>query len=788
MSRISSDQYQNDILCEIVSIAGIPNLTKLLDSAFLQNNGNIQQAINNVITKKSIYKYDNATMPFSHREFSIIFMRRRADFTSVEELQVFDDYCVENKVKVELELSYLMRTILDWIELEKLLKGLKSSRTVKIRLKIDLSESDYILDLDRLPLLLGPIKERLVAFSIESDPFESSRGAIDLQFLKDIEVLELLRCGIKGSFSQYHNLKELEYMPSDTEHPIDISNLPPTLKRLHLYWCDHIKGVANKSTKFPSLESIAVSYEGPKLPSSVKDILQLMTCSNTTNIELFGSRGEDTSGNEEFLKILHKEAKKKGFKLDSLKIDADFDSKLHLLPTKRLDQNGMLNEHWHPSELPSTLQEMCLHEMEVLSSEQIIQYFPTSLVRLELSYITEIDWSDSDLDFSKFTNMKSLKLKACDIGDYIYSFTFPDSIEEMSIDTNGIRSINEIQFPQKLKRLEVTTQEIEEVINPPFPLSLKELDLSYNRIKKIDITANKFGEPLQIDLLDLRANKSKLSFSDCKLPDTLRYLSMGDCVQDEAFHFNDNFCILKLDSCEFKKLQGVTFGSKLKSLEISDCKLTHFNANLPESLEEINLSRNELAEVPVQLCYLKNLRTISVESNEIRHVYLNFISSSLEVFNVSSNKIKEIQLAFPESVTNLLSVDLSANRLKRFSMAMIGHNGKTLHSNLYELVLSENEFLLDKDISTLLTQLPKSVQFMWGKKQAKPYLDTSIYAINELPNRFLAYKKIFSGPYAFDSDMELDEDMDSDGELEMGSGGDEDLDMDSNEGDHSSSG
>lgn len=80
------NQYQNDVLFEIVLIAGIPNLTKLLDSTFLQKNRNIQQAINNVITRKSIYKYDNATMPFSHREFLIIFIRRRADFTSVEEL------------------------------------------------------------------------------------------------------------------------------------------------------------------------------------------------------------------------------------------------------------------------------------------------------------------------------------------------------------------------------------------------------------------------------------------------------------------------------------------------------------------------------------------------------------------------------------------------------------------------------------------------------------------------------------------------------------------------------
>lgn len=239
-------------------IAGVPNLTKLLDSTFLQNNRNIQQAINNVIIKKSIYKYDNAATPFKISEFLIGTLRRTTDFYTSVEAQEFDGYCVENDIEFELEFSYMMRTILDWVELEKLLSSLKSSNFVKIRLKIDLYDSDYTFDFDRIPLLVGPIKERLIALSIYLPLSDCTRGAIDLEFLKDVEVLESTNCQINGTFSQCRNLKELEYMPLGIRNPMDILRLPLTLKHLHLYSCGYIKGDCNKSAQFPSLELISV--------------------------------------------------------------------------------------------------------------------------------------------------------------------------------------------------------------------------------------------------------------------------------------------------------------------------------------------------------------------------------------------------------------------------------------------------------------------------------------------------------------------------------------------------
>ncbi|KAG5416916.1 hypothetical protein I9W82_004547 [Candida metapsilosis] len=758
MSRISLDQYPHDILFEIFSIVGFSNLKNLLSSTFLQKNRNIQQAINNAITKKPIYKYDNATTPFKSEDCSIVSNRHITDFKTIVEVQAFDNYCVENGIATELVFSFLMRTILDWIEMEKLLKGLKPNKFVKRQLKIDLSESDYTLDLAKIPSLIGPIKDRLIALSISSAPLGSSMGAIDLEYLRDIEILQLDGCGIIGSFSQCQHLRELEYMPLDERNPIEISNLPPTLERLSLYSCDDIKCVADRSAELPSLESIAVSYVYPELPSCVKSILRLMTCSDTNSIEYEGSGY--TGADEEFLEILLEEARKKGFDLNSLKLDTTSESKLQLLPSKRLDQTEMKNGQWHPSELPSTLQEIRLETTELPSSRQILEYFPSSLVKLELIDGANIDWSDSDLDFSKFMNMKFLELRDCAIGHYINSFTFPDSLEEMNLCENGINSIGYIKFPKKLKRLAMEREEIEEICEASLPQSLKELNLSGNQLKNVDLVFNMFGKPLQIDVLYL----DDLVLSKCKLPVTLRYLTL-DCIQDEAFHFGDNLHILVLSGSEFQKPHEVAFGSSLASLDLSWCKLKHFSMKLPESLEEIDLSGNRLSEVPAQLCNLRKLKTINISDNKIKSVKLNFTSSSLEVLNISCNKIKEIQLTFPETVTNLKSVDLSANRLRRFSMAMIGHNGKTLHNNLYELVLLENYQLSEGDISILLARLPRSTQLVWANNG--PYDTSNTYVANELPNKYLTRRRKRSrntDDFYSDTDSESgsDSDMDSD--------------------------
>lgn len=104
MSRISLDTYNQDILYEIVLVAGIANLTKLLDSTFLQYNSNIQQAINNVINKKSIHKYENATTPFKSAIYLTVSDWRTTDFNTIAEAQVFDDYCVGNDIAIQLEL------------------------------------------------------------------------------------------------------------------------------------------------------------------------------------------------------------------------------------------------------------------------------------------------------------------------------------------------------------------------------------------------------------------------------------------------------------------------------------------------------------------------------------------------------------------------------------------------------------------------------------------------------------------------------------------------------------
>ncbi|KAG5419629.1 hypothetical protein I9W82_001509 [Candida metapsilosis] len=749
MTRLSLDKYPHDILFEIFSIAGITNLTKLLNNTFIQSNPNIQQTVNNVITSKPIYKYDNATTPFKAKEFFIHLGRRTTDFITVEEAWAFADYCVENDIEVQLELSYLMVTILDWIELEELLKSLKPSRIVKIRLSINLAESKCILDLTKIPSLVSPIKEGLIGLSIQSGPLGSSTGALDLEYLRDIEVLQLGGCGIIGSFSQCHNLKELEYLASGEHNSIEISNLPPKLKRLYLYDCDDIKGVVNKSARFPSLESISLSYEGPELPSSVKDILQLMTCKETTCIE-FNGENEDLGANESFMNLLYEVVKRKGFKLETLKIGGEFESKLKLFPSKRLFHSSM---HDIPLELPPTMRELRLERGTFTSTE--ISRFPTSLVKLHL-VSADID---SNLNFTSYANMKNLSLEYCDIVHYIHSFTFPESLEELDLSGTGIESVDKIKLPRKLKRLVLASNRLQDISNSQIPPSLKELDISGNELKKIQLAYNVFGEPLQIDLLDIRDNKPGLLLSSCEFPNTLQYLAIEYFYADRAYKFN--LSILKSRKCYWQS-QCLTFGSHLKVINLSSCRLGYLNMVLPQSLEEIDLSRNKLTEIPVLLSYLQNLKLLNLSHNRIFYAHLTLPSQSLEVLNLSNNNMEEIQLTFPKSVTNLRSVDLSGNQLSMFSMGSIGHNGGTLHSNLQELDVSGNKFFTDAVVASLKPKLPKSARYFWANHLSVEQGFDGSRISNELPYGIFSQKTVYFGNRMMGSLDEEDSSSESD--------------------------
>lgn len=148
------------------------------------------------------------------------------EFVATDEVRAFDEHSVENNIEVQFEISHLIITIFDWIELQKLLLSLNLSFNGNSSMSVDLELPDYIFDLYNLEVLLLSIKEHVVCLSIRLFSIYS-KGLINLKFLLSIELLKLHCCGVQKSFSKCNKLRELKYTPDY------VLNYSSTMERLN---------------------------------------------------------------------------------------------------------------------------------------------------------------------------------------------------------------------------------------------------------------------------------------------------------------------------------------------------------------------------------------------------------------------------------------------------------------------------------------------------------------------------------------------------------------------------
>ena len=264
-------------------------------------------------------------------------------------------------------------------------------------MSVDLELPDYIVDLYNLEVLLLPIKEHVVCLSIHFFPIYSM-GLINLKFLLSIELLRLHCCGVQKSFSKCNKLRELKYTPDyvlnysstmERLNHVDLLGLSLPLKALDLWWYDGVDDVTepNNTLKSPSLELVPITCNGSELPSARRDILQLMTCRETTSIAFWEREmGEGhTCIIESFLEEFYQIERQKGFKLEALELDAFFYSKLRVLSSKQLVHWYMGEEYWRHLQLPTTLKELLLAMNDIESSKELLLDFPIGFVKLDLT-------------------------------------------------------------------------------------------------------------------------------------------------------------------------------------------------------------------------------------------------------------------------------------------------------------------------------------------------------------------------------------------------------------------
>ncbi|KAI5950514.1 hypothetical protein CANMA_005174 [Candida margitis] len=759
--RVSLELLPLDLLKQVLSHLQICDFTHLLDKAersFLQQNPKLKYSIEQVIKHDSEIRLNHTSAASILNDLFFLEDRSVANKASIKtSTQLLDihNYCIDESIAATFSITYNFFKLIDVLDFQRLFERLQPAQGIKYAIQIVFKDQFcYKVNMDHLQNLLAKVKDHVYLFAIEVEENSAEiSGGVNTEFFKNLEILRLNNFSAIGFFSNCTKLRELVYVPKSAKEVFDIGQLPQSLKRLQLgYFSDLLwPEKIDHWAECPSLESIVLRFapcrQQQKLPTSFAKVLKYMTCRDTKAVEFEGNEQDDGYG-KEFWKLLRAASREKHFALDSLTVQLIISSPIETYPLTDLDIVAIKNPQVLSSfKSPDTLKSLRIAWVVECDTSDLFKSLPLGLKRLNLRG-SNIYWSNSDLNFAKFVNLKELVLSRTKLGKTFNFCLFPDSIELLKLDDNGIGSVDKFTFPKHLKFLSISTNGISRLCNPGFPSTLKELNVSNNKLEQIDISKNSVGETLQIDVLYFEGNKCEVKDLSCsKLPQNLRGLSFEDYKQCHSnYSFGNRLEYLRMTETNLCQLKQMSFGNfaTLKFLNLSECNLSNFNVDVPETVVEIDVSANKISEFPPQLCKLKNLRMLDMSFNEIGKLKVEFQYSTIEALNLSNNGISEVEMSFPKTVTNLKHLDLSSNMLKKLSMKSIGQTEKTLHGNLYELALSCNGKMKNDKVAALIKELPQSCECFWldtYKDSENTEIDVyNYYVSNEIPGKLVNNK------------------------------------------------
>lgn len=449
--------------------------------------------------------------------------------------------------------------------------SLNSSKYAKLALSVHIDHMNRIDGLEMLKKLVH-LKDRVIKLSL--DILLEFEHEVNLDFLENLEFLEISGEQYSGSLLNYHHLKELSRRFSS----LDITKLPLSLESLHIAGCDVDRPELNQHTlKFPTLKLISFSDLDRYFSDDIEIILRYMTSSEVKSIKF---DGEGTIYDDNwFLEILKDIAEEKNIKLESLSVTGPIGIPLTIYPSRRLVfNNNQANCPAHdwptPTTVPSTLTELTLHKIS-FSLRDLFLANPLGLKVLDLSNCS-INFDEAEPNFKNFIALRYLDLSENNIGDQISSLQFPDSIESLSLhssrigslvgvdfptgltnldgSSNNIQSMDGTILPQSLSRLNITGNRIIELRGDNFPLALQRLDVS--KATNIDITKNRDGHPLQIESLNLEDPHNGTHYA---LSNSLQSIRLANLNWPSSHAFADNLVRLKMVRCDIN-LSCSTFG------------------------------------------------------------------------------------------------------------------------------------------------------------------------------------------------------------------------------------
>ncbi|CAK9438061.1 uncharacterized protein LODBEIA_P23970 [Lodderomyces beijingensis] len=766
--KLVLELYPEDVIEEIVQYAGLNQLIQLLkpqNREFLNCNHHLRHAIDKLIQKSSgKIQFNNR---ISRPSFLHIYLRiptfiekENVHFLqSEQDFIILDQYCRARGLDVTLTIAYFFWTLADIFDFKELISALGDGSGVK-----------YQIDLDFLAGLLYSIKVEVLwrqlkqqcGMSIETIVFTghefSSRFYLD--YFPNLKALCVGDCReIDFQYMQNSHLEKFALGGDlnrifNRTNKLELTSLPETLTYLRL---GRVK-LEDKSraepeererrqdaSQLPSLNPVPLKLKTLRFeystfsdwePDDVASILEDQFLQpNVGRLQDFqfvtwrrNERFAPVVANQQFdrdlIKLFNKVICKDLHSLDLTLPSRDLTLCLENFPTlQKLTIRAQGNsEILNQLQFPETLEKLDLSDNGIVDFSSIDKSLPLNLKMLDLSD-NPINWSTYTPAFDKLQKLRKLRLFNTHIGSNIDKISFPDSIEQLSLEVNQIQSIDEVRFPKNLSNLGIGSNKLSTVYKPHFPASLKTLHLTENLLRKVDLHEFQFQNRTACRIEILYLNYNRLSnVSNLQLPQTLKILNLDGCEIKaiSGVEFAPSIEELSISGCDLTLMKNVTFGehSRLKYCCLSENELRNIDeVKFPQSVLDINLSRNSLLKIPASVKKLGNLKVLNLSTNFIRTAIYEFQTSSIEVLDLSFNHMKKLKLQFPLAAkSRLQSINLNMNELAEFDLHDIGHDPQTRlpHTRLREIDLSCNDLLKSAQLESFnfKASLPSSLLYL----------------------------------------------------------------------------
>ncbi|EGV60277.1 hypothetical protein PSN45_001964 [Yamadazyma tenuis] len=318
--------------------------------------------------------------------------------------------------------------------------------------------------------------------------------------------------------------------------------------------------------------------------------------------------------------------------------------------------------------------------------------FPPFLESLDLSY-NPIEWS---YPIAFPPRLTTLELRNTGLRKLNY-LVLPRGLTILSLEVNLLTTIDDFKFPPRLRSLGIGSNRINKIQNHYLPPTLAILHLTENFVSNpVNFEVNARGEKLNIFSLYLNHNSIQ-DLTGFTFGSSLKVLNLdGNNISTlKNIDFKD-LIELSVCGCNMNSIRNSKFGTSLSILNMGNNNLRTLPQGLPVSLKTLDLSFNEISTIDFDaFAHLSGVDRLSVSHNSLRQVKLR-LHPNLRFVDFSCNKIVSFHLSYDKSLltnntTSLTSVNLSSNRLSKFSPDNLGITEVIQHNVLFEIDVSANK-------------------------------------------------------------------------------------------------